>query len=169
VANLRSKDSSFLVLFKDELKREVFMVFRNDYPLWVLTGGVIDFGETPEKAALREAREETKFKVKLVKYLGKYEYPYKNTYLFEGRYLSGTYQPEFPGNIGKWFSVNRLPPDITNSTKRKIADAISFAGKPFVHRITNEIPLTSNLRLIMRHPLSAAAFIFKNFLRKSKE
>lgn len=161
MVNLRDNDGSFLVLFRDELKKDVFMVFRTDYPLWVLTGGGIEFGETPGKAALREAREETGFKVKLIRYVGKYEYPGKNTYLFEGRYISGIYKPEFEGNIGKWFSVKHLPLDMTNSTRRKIVDAVSFKGKPFVRKIANELPFASNFWLIFRHPLSATYLFFK--------
>lgn len=167
MVNLKGKDGSFLVLFKDNLRKEVFMVFRTDYPLWVLTGGGIELGETPKEAAMRETMEETDFKFKLIKLVGKYEYPNKNTFLFEGQYISGTYKPEFKGNIGKWFPVNQLPLDITNATKRKIIDTLSsLEVNPFVKRINNELPFTLNLGLIFRHPLALLKFIRRNFILK---
>ena len=51
----RKQDGAFVILFKDDSRKEVFLVFRSDYPIWVLTGGGIEKGETPEQAAVREA------------------------------------------------------------------------------------------------------------------
>ncbi len=45
------QNGAFLILFKDDLRKEVFLVLRTDYPVWVLTGGGIKPGETPEEAA----------------------------------------------------------------------------------------------------------------------
>lgn len=163
MTNLKGQDGSFLVLFKDDSKKEVFLVFRTDYPLWVLTGGGIEPGETPKQAANREAFEETGFKTKIIRQIGQYQYLYKDTYLFEGRYLSGNYKPEFKGNIGKWFFIDRLPADLTNSTKRKIIDTANHKGKPFLKIIKDELPLKDNLHLLIRHPRAFIKFIQNNF------
>ena len=162
MANLRGQDGSFLVLFKDDSKKEVFMILRTDYPLWVLTGGGIEPDESPQQTAIREASEETGFKSQVVRQVGKYEYPYKCTYLFEGRYVSGIYQPEFKGNIGKWFSVDHLPLDITSSTRRKIHDVLHHQDEQFIKTISNELPLIDNLVLILRHPRAFVTFINKS-------
>lgn len=68
----KEQNGSFLILFKDDSRKEVFLVFRSDYPIWVLTGGVIERGETPKSAAVREAEEESGFKVKLLREIGVY-------------------------------------------------------------------------------------------------
>lgn len=167
MANLHGQDGSFLVLFKDSFKKEVFLVFRTDYPLWVLSGGGIEASETPQDAATRETLEETGFNTKVTRFVGTYEYPHKKTYLFEGLYLSGTYKPEFKGNIGKWFPLNCLPLDVTSSTRQKIFDATHHQGKPFHKTISNELPLSNNLLIILRHPLAFIKFIKNNF-RKIK-
>jgi len=167
MANLQGQDGSFLVLFKDDLKKEVFMVFRTDYPLWVLSGGGIEPDESPKQAAIRETFEETGFNSQVVRLVGKYKYLHKCTYLFEGRYISGTYKPEFRGNIGKWFSVDHLPLDITSSTRRKISDALCATfDEPFIKTISNELPLIGNLGLILRHPRAFAAFFNKKLRHK---
>jgi 8-oxo-dGTP diphosphatase len=155
----KRRDGSFLILFKDDSKKEVFMVFRTDYPLWVLTGGGIEPGETPKEAALREAVEESGFKCRLIKYIGKYEHWNKDVFLFEGRYVSGTYKPEFKGNIGKWFPVDSLPLDISSFTKRRILDAIAPHDKPFIVKIKNDSPFITNFGFMCRHPIGFLKYL----------
>jgi len=172
MANFKGSNGSFLVLFKDDSRKEIFLIFRTDYPIWVLTGGGIEPGETPEKAAIREATEETSFKVKVIKSVGHYEFLNKDnsvlrkTFVYEGRVISGTYKPEFKGNIGKWFSINNLPPDITSATRRKITDIVTHNNELFIKRVKNELPFTSNLKLLFRHPFAFLKFVNKNFFRK---
>jgi len=57
-------------------RRGVVLIERkNPPPGWALPGGFVDYGETLEAAAVREAREETSLEVELVGQLGAYSDP----------------------------------------------------------------------------------------------
>ena len=166
----KQKDGAFLILFKDGSRKEIFLVFRSDYPIWVLTGGGIEKGETPKNAAIREAEEESGFKVKLLREIGVYHAMNKNgdlvrkTYFFEGRKVSGEFKPEFPGCKGEWFDVNNLPKDITFRTKEKILDAVNFSGKQFIKNVKRE-PFLDNIQILLRHPFAATKYIRDKYLK----
>jgi 8-oxo-dGTP pyrophosphatase MutT (NUDIX family) len=136
---MTNKDGSFVVIFKNDLKKEVFLVFRSDMSIWNLTGGGIEDGETPEEAVIRETFEETGFKIEILHKLGIYNNidvktggVWNQTHLFEGRVVFGKFIPEFDGCKGEWFSVSKLPADIKPVTKTRIDDALTFGGKTFI-------------------------------------
>lgn len=165
----KMKDGAFLILFKDDSRKEVFLVFRSDYLIWVLTGGGIEKGETPKSAAIREAEEESGFKVKLLGEIGVYHVLNKNgdlirkTHFFEGRKVSGDFKPEFLGCKGEWFNIDNLPKDLTFRTKQKIIDAVNFSGKPFVKTVRRE-PFWENAPVIIRHSISSIKYIRDKYL-----
>jgi len=52
------------------------LIYRKNYPQgWALPGGFVDYGETLEEAAIREAKEETNLDVELLYLLGCYSDP----------------------------------------------------------------------------------------------
>ncbi len=63
-------------LFQEEKKREIVLIRRKNPPFgWALPGGFVDYGESLESAAVREAEEETSLRVKLKYQLGAYSDP----------------------------------------------------------------------------------------------
>lgn len=66
---------------KRDLRKEpgILLIKRRNPPTgWALPGGFVDYGESLELAALREAREETSLKVELLYQLGAYSDPHRD-------------------------------------------------------------------------------------------
>ncbi len=59
-----------------ELDRGIVLIERRNEPLgWALPGGFVDYGESLESAAVREAREETSLEISELRLLGCYSDP----------------------------------------------------------------------------------------------
>jgi len=62
-------------------KGKVLLLYKNQsgrYDGWVLPKGTLETGETFKQTALREVKEESGVTAKIIKYLGKTEYNFKN-------------------------------------------------------------------------------------------
>jgi 8-oxo-dGTP diphosphatase len=60
---------------KDKKRKIVLIERLNPPPGWALPGGYVDYGESLEEAAVREAKEETGLNVKLVRQFHTYSAP----------------------------------------------------------------------------------------------
>jgi len=58
---------------------------------WAIPGGLVEYGETVEQAAIREAKEETGLEVKLTRLVGVYSDPTRDP---RGHYISIAYLAE---------------------------------------------------------------------------
>jgi 8-oxo-dGTP diphosphatase len=79
----------------DRPNRPIILIGRRNPPYgWAIPGGFVDIGETLERAAMREALEETGLQVKLLALLGCYSNPGRDV---RGHVVTAVYVAEAKG------------------------------------------------------------------------
>lgn len=113
---------AFVMVFNEEKK--VLLCHRRDYDLWNLPGGMVENGETPWEAVIREAKEETGFDIELVKLQGVYSKPEKNDIVFSfvGKIINGKKKLNEEANKIEYFAFEDLPNNIVLKQKERIQD-----------------------------------------------
>ncbi len=99
--------------------KRIVLVKRGREPFkgkWVLPGGFIDYGETAEHAAAREALEETGMTIEITRLLGVYSSPERDprnhhiSIVFIARPIYGEPQGGDDAAAAKWYPLNELKP-----------------------------------------------------------
>lgn len=140
-------------------RNKILLIKRRDVPVWVLPGGGIDPNETPERAVVREIREETGFTVQIDRLVGDYipvNRLSKRTHLFECSILEGTALITSETSGIQFFPLTSLPP-LPPPYPDWIADALQIAP-PVKKKLVsvNYFSLTKNFIL---HPILVIRFI----------
>jgi len=135
--------SGVSVVVRDD-KGRVLLTHRKDNGMWAVVSGILEPGEQPGPAALREIHEETGVSAELVRITsvestGPITYPNGDVaqYLdvcFLARHLDGTPHAADDENLDvAWFSPDELPEQLTETSRARIAHALRDASEAWFH------------------------------------
>lgn len=122
-----------------ELDNRIVLIKRKNPPYgWALPGGFVDYGESLEQAAMREAREETSLETSALRLLGCYSDPSRDSrfhtissvFIAQG---SGTPLAADDATELALFTPDNLPSPLCFDHSRILADYLDHRRKESIH------------------------------------
>ncbi len=116
--------------------KEIILIDRKNVPHgWALPGGFVDYGESLEHAAIREAKEETSLDIELLEQFFTYSDPKRDerqhtiTTVFIARIKSGKMKAADDAQDIGCYMFDTLPKNIAFDHKRIIKDFYNYIEK----------------------------------------
>lgn len=142
-----------IILSEDQ--QQVLLILRRDIPVWVLPGGGVDSGESPEAAVVREAKEETGYDVAIVRKSAVYmpinrlAHP---THLFVCRIISGAASTGAETRAVAFYPLSALPRNFFYIHSDFIHDALSHPDS-ILEKPLSQVTYLALLKYFFSHPL----------------
>lgn len=146
---------------------KIVVTKRMDTPMWVLPGGGIDSGETPEEAVIREVLEETGLTVEVNRKCGEYFPTNKltsKTHVFECRIASGELKKSEETEEVNTFFPNLLPHPFFLLHQAWLDDWQRNKDTLVVKPIT-QITYLAIIKFFFSHPIILVKFIINKKLK----
>jgi ADP-ribose pyrophosphatase YjhB (NUDIX family) len=151
-SNLKSSVAG--VVFNED-RSKVLLIKRRDVCIWVLPGGGVDPGETPEVAIVREFLEETGLSVRVKRQVALYTPINRlsnHSYLFECEVNSGNLSTGDETQGVDFFPLDALPTPLFFLHEEWIEDAkIPTSG--IIKKPLSQITYFNLLKYFISHPL----------------
>ena len=138
-----------VVIFDDQ--NRVLLIQREDFEVWCTPGGLIEKGETPAVAGIRETKEETGLDVCLTRFIGVYsrekwrgdDY---HVFVFAAEVISGILTPQ-PGEALQvaFFPLDELPDLLIGQVHRIQAAADGIGGSIAAEEIISPLRFPDHL------------------------
>ncbi len=158
-----AREAVYGIVFSKDRKK-ILLVKRRDLPVWVLPGGGLDAGESPEQGALRETEEETGLEVSLKRAVAVYlpvNRLTQKTFFFELEQVGGHPKPSAEAQEVAFFALDQLPKRLAPPFAHWIRDAC-LESQEIIIKKTEGVTYTLLLKLIVLHPI----LVLRYFLTK---
>ncbi len=157
------KQAIYGIVFSKD-RKEIVLVQRRDLPVWVLPGGGLDVGETPEEGVIREVEEETGLQVAIVRKIAEYLPVNKmtqRTHFFECCAIGGMLSTNPEAKKVAFFPLENLPSRLAPPFSGWIADALAN-HKTVLVKPTEGVNYWVLVKLLIQHPF----LVVRYFLTK---
>lgn len=158
------KEASIGIVFSPK-GDHVLLVKRVDIPVWVLPGGGIDEGESPQEAALREIKEETGLGVRICRLAAVLDPTTSLTsriHLFECSVLDGELRASDESSDVRFFPLDHLPNNLFRLHQILLNLAQENVNET-VRRPLHEVNWVTTILYLLRHPIWAASYLYRRF------
>ncbi len=153
------REAAIGIVLQDD---KVLLVKRRDVPVWVLPGGGIDEGESPEMAATREVQEETGLTTQITRKVGTW-LPINRigskSHVFElsASCTPETLHPQKESQEVKFFSLNALPATLFFLHKTWLQTALKKQREQ--EYVMHELTYWRAFKTILQHPIYAVRYL----------
>jgi 8-oxo-dGTP diphosphatase len=155
------REAAIGIIFQQD-KRTVLLIKRHDVPIWVLPGGGIESGESPEEAVVREVWEETGLRVTIIRKTGEYT-PLNRlaarTHLFECRVKDGLIRTGCETKEIAYWPLDHLPESFFIVHHDWLADALLQLPSPVLKPI-ERVTYWQFCLFALRHPLIVLRYLW---------
>lgn len=154
------KNSSVNAVIFSKDKQQVLIIKRRDVPIWVIPGGAIDQGESPEEAVIREVLEETGCQVKIVRKVAVYlpvNRLTKITHLFECEIYDGDLKTGDETREIGFFQIETIPSNFFHLHREMVKDALLGQTEVF-EKPLSQITYSALVKYFLKHPIRIIRF-----------
>lgn len=151
----------------DGPKQKFLLVKRRDVPVWVLPGGGIDPGESPETAAVREVFEESGVEVRILRKVAKYSangWLSAETHVFECEVVGGVPGPSDETTAAGFFALEDYPAPVFPVHRNWVLDTLKNQ-QDVICKPVEGLDWFSVTRMIVGHPILVSRFFLSKLGR----
>jgi 8-oxo-dGTP diphosphatase len=155
-----TKPAAIGVIFSID-KTRVLLIKRSDVPVWVLPGGGIEKGETPEEAVCREVWEETGLRVRIVRKIAYYtplNHLAKPTHVFECQPMDGLLRTGCETQAIAYHELGKLPESFFIVHQDWLQDVL-LNKLEVIHKPIWRVTYWEVFKYFCRRPLQVIKFI----------